>query len=159
MADPEGNLGIRSNHALSPNYFIFMGNFWKSWVNWSNRTPLSKFEPPIQNSLIRPCIELSLFETHPLKIPPKLIYSINTCPKYSCPSLNIPKNCTIQDFNTHPLPTHTPPKTIAGKIQRPHLGVNKFWHGNQIMKRFNWIELILIEPHHEKTCIRGSWPG
>ena len=29
-----------SNPALSPNYFFFMGNFKKSWVNWSNRNSL-----------------------------------------------------------------------------------------------------------------------
>ena len=33
------------------NYLIFMGKFRKSWVNWSNRPPLSKFEPRIQQSL------------------------------------------------------------------------------------------------------------
>ena len=30
-----------SNHPLSPNYFIIMGNFMKSWVNLTNRTPLT----------------------------------------------------------------------------------------------------------------------
>ena len=42
LADPKGVRGGCSNPSLNPNYFIFMKNFKKSWVNWSNRTPLLK---------------------------------------------------------------------------------------------------------------------
>ena len=33
VADPEGVRGGCSNHPLSQNYFIFMGNFKKSWIH------------------------------------------------------------------------------------------------------------------------------
>ena len=49
VADPEGVRGVRSNPPLRPNYFIFMGNYKKTWVNWSNRTPLSNLNPLSKN--------------------------------------------------------------------------------------------------------------
>ena len=55
VADPERVRGVQSNPPFSPNYFVFMGSFGKNWVNWSNRTPLSKSEPPFRKSWIRPC--------------------------------------------------------------------------------------------------------
>ena len=44
-ADPEGVMVVCSNPTFSKNYFIFMGNFKKSWVNWSNRTPFANLNP------------------------------------------------------------------------------------------------------------------
>ena len=49
-----------SNCSFSTTYFIFMGNFKKGWINWSNRTPLCKLESPIQNSRFRPCNRIAL---------------------------------------------------------------------------------------------------
>ena len=54
VANPErviGWLGRGGGGGGRRNYLIFMGKFRKSWANWSNRPPLSKFEPRIQQSL------------------------------------------------------------------------------------------------------------
>ena len=53
VADPKSVRGMLLEPPLRSNYFISIGNFEKSWVNWSYRNALSKSEVPNPTIWIR----------------------------------------------------------------------------------------------------------